>query len=81
MFNLLEQVAGRIPYIDLGYRPKEIGRLRVELTGTVVGAGYVNGSPIPANGDAFHDDPLKQFNATRLNHAGGTLGYTSFFGY
>lgn len=81
MFHLVEEVAGRIPYIDLGYRPKEIGRLRVELTGTVVGAGYVNGSPIPTDGDAFHDDPLKQFNVARLNHAGGTMGYTSFFGY
>ena len=30
---------GKIPYIDLGYRPKEIGRLRVELKGYVRPSG------------------------------------------
>ena len=32
LFNHIN-VGGKIPYIDLGYRPKEIGRLRVELKG------------------------------------------------
>jgi len=40
ILNHLSTVAGRIPYIDLGYRPKEIGRLRVEFTGYALGLGY-----------------------------------------
>lgn len=43
----------RIPYIDLGYRPKEIGRLRVEFTGATKPIG-VN-SPISAY-SAFGSD-------------------------
>ena len=34
----------RIPYINLGYTPKEIGRLRVELTGIASSYGLTNGS-------------------------------------
>jgi len=30
-----------VPYIDLGYKPKEIGRLRVELTGTAKPIGVI----------------------------------------
>jgi hypothetical protein len=67
----LDDVAGKIPYIDLGYRPKEIGRLRVELIGTCMGLGYINGD---------YDDLTPGFTVEG-NHAGGSLGYTSFFGY
>jgi hypothetical protein len=70
----LSEVAGRIPYIDLGYRPKEIGRLRVEFVGTCMGVGYVNGS-------LEKEMTSNSFSAGGLNHAIGTLGYTAFFGY
>lgn len=43
----------RIPYIDLGYRPKEIGRLRVEFTGATKPIGV--SSPISSY-SAFGDD-------------------------
>ena len=76
MINVLSNVAGRIPYIDLGYRPKEIGRLRVELVGTCMGAGYINGSYNFQ--EDYYDKPFFSFSG---NHAEGTLGYTSFFGY
>jgi hypothetical protein len=67
----LSSVAGKIPYIDLGYRPKEIGRLRVEMVGTCMGLGYVDGSI----------DDIKPGFTVSGNHAGGSLGYTAFFGY
>ena len=70
----LSAVAGKIPYIDLGYRPREIGRLRVELVGTCVGLGYRSGTFDPMG----EDKPGFSYNG---NHAGATLGYTSFFGY
>ena len=41
----------RIPYIDLGYTPKEIGRLRVEFTG----ASKPIGVQAPTNGYSFLD--------------------------
>ena len=71
VMSFLNDVAGRIPYIDLGYRPKEIGRLRVEMVGTCMGLGYVDGSI---------DDINPGFYVSG-NHAGGSLGYTAFFGY
>lgn len=71
--NELESVAGKIPYIDLGYRPKEIGRLRVELVGTCMGLGYQSGY-VDKENEAI------SFSISG-NHAGGSLGYTSFFGY
>ena len=71
ILSTLRDVAGKIPYIDLGYRPKEIGRLRVEMVGTCMGLGYVSG-------DFTNVQP--GFNVDG-NHAGGSLGYTSFFGY
>ena len=71
VLDTLESVAGRIPYIDLGYRPKEIGRLRVELVGTCMGLGYVSGNK---------DDISPSFDVGG-NYASGSLGYTSFFGY
>lgn len=43
----------RIPYIDLGYRPKEIGRLRVEFTGATKPIGVA--SPISGY-SAFGND-------------------------
>ena len=67
----LKFVAGKIPYIDLGYRPKEIGRLRVEMVGTCMGLGYVDGKV----------DDLKPNFQTNGNFASGSLGYTAFFGY
>lgn len=70
---VLSRVAGKIPYIDLGYRPKEIGRLRVEMVGTCMGLGYT-----PGNFDT--ETANIGFNVAG-NHAGGSLGYTSFFGY
>ena len=70
----LSEVAGRIPYIDLGYRPKEIGRLRVEFVGTCMGVGYKSGR-------LENELTSKSFSAGGLNHASGSLGYTSFFGY
>ena len=70
----LDYVAGKIPYIDLGYRPKEIGRLRVEIVGTCMGLGYVAGS--------FDKNKTENLAfSTPGNYAQGTLGYTSFFGY
>jgi hypothetical protein len=71
VMNSLSEVAGKIPYIDLGYRPKEIGRLRVEMVGTCMGLGYVDGSI----------DDIKPGFYVNGNHAGGSLGYTAFFGY
>jgi hypothetical protein len=67
----LRFIAGKIPYIDLGYRPKEIGRLRVEMVGTCMGLGYVDGS-IENIQPGFY---------VSGNHASGSLGYTAFFGY
>ena len=67
----LKDIAGKIPYIDLGYRPKEIGRLRVEMVGTCMGLGYVSGDFTNVN-PGF---------TVEGNHAAGSLGYTSFFGY
>ena len=77
IINVLSNVAGRIPYIDLGYRPKEIGRLRIELVGTCMGVGYVNGKSYNFEEDNY-DTPFFSFKG---NYAEGTMGYTSFFGY
>lgn len=41
-----------VPYIDLGYRPKEIGRLRVEWTG----ASKANGVASPKNGYSVYSE-------------------------
>jgi hypothetical protein len=71
VLDTLRDVAGKIPYIDLGYRPKEIGRLRVELVGTCMGLGYVNGDR----------SDIRPYFEIGGNHAAGSLGYTSFFGY
>ena len=52
MLATLDSVAGRIPYIDLGYKPKEIGRLRVEAKVHAVGLGYFSsgdGNSIKSN--------------------------------
>lgn len=73
ILGALTDVGGKIPYIDLGYRPKEIGRLRVEMVGTCMGLGYT-----PGNYQTEVDKP--KFNVEG-NHAGGSLGYTAFFGY
>ena len=64
----------RIPYIDLGYRPKEIGRLRVEFTGATKPIGVQ--SPI-SSFSAFGTDfttifgywGAPEFSATdQVNH-------------
>ncbi len=41
----------RVPYFDLGYKPKEIGRLRVEWTG----ASKPIGVRAPTHGDSYFD--------------------------
>jgi len=40
-----------VPYFDLGYKPKEIGRLRVEWTG----ASKPIGVRAPTHGDSYFD--------------------------
>ena len=49
---------GKIPYIDLGYKPKEIGRLRVEMTTSVYSAGLKSSS---VNNYSFQSDDYTVF--------------------
>lgn len=49
---------GRIPYIDLGYKPKEIGRLRVEIKAYARPYGIVS---LPGTGGMLTSDYLKYF--------------------
>ena len=61
---------GKIPYIDLGYRPKELQRLRVEIKGTSVGYGVWNGAEISPD-----------IGLARQAYATQSLDYLPFFGY
>lgn len=69
IMNNLSSVAGRIPYIDLGYRPKELGRLRVEFTGHVLGLGYTQ-----------KEIDITQFGAVQ-SWSAQSFDYLNFFGY
>ena len=69
IISQLQDVAGRIPYMDLGYRPKEIGRLRVEFTGNILGLGYTQNEMLPAAG------------GRPQNHSWQGFDYLNFFGY
>lgn len=63
-------VGGTIPYIDLGYRPKELQRLRVEFKGTCVGQGVWNGIELKPN-----------TGIAEQAYAVQSLDYLPFFGY
>ena len=65
----LSSVAGRIPYIDLGYRPKELKRLRVEFTGYALGLGYTQKEMEPNSAGAHQA------------WAGQSFDYLNFLGY
>ena len=65
----LEAVAGKIPYIDLGYQPKEIGRLRVEMKAQIIPLGYTTAN-FGANDDGIW-----------CSYASQSLGYLPVFGY
>lgn len=65
----LSSVAGRIPYIDLGYRPKELKRLRVEFTGYALGLGYTQREMEPNSAGAHQA------------WSGQSFDYLNFLGY
>lgn len=68
--NRMPFPGGKIPYIDLGYRPKELQRLRVEIKGTSVGYGVWNGAEISPD-----------IGLARQAYATQSLDYLPFFGY
>lgn len=68
--NRMPFPGGKIPYIDLGYRPKELQRLRVEIKGTSVGYGVWNGAEISPD-----------IGLAQQAYAAQSLDYLPFFGY
>ena len=68
--NRMPFPGGKIPYIDLGYRPKELQRLRVEIKGTSLGYGVWNGAEISPD-----------IGLAKQAYASQSLDYLPFFGY
>lgn len=68
----IENFMARIPFINLGYTPKELGRLRVEITGIAESYGL-------ASGDMEHE----QLNimGSSVQSASQDFQYTTWFGY
>lgn len=64
---------GRIPYINLGYTPKEIGRLRVEITGIADSIGLTSG-------DLEHET-LSIMTGGQVQDTVQDFQYTTWFGY
>lgn len=69
LFGIVEGCGfgGKIPYIDLGYRPKELGRLKIEAKAVAQSNGMIVGN-IATGG--FQDDGYAAW-----------LGYTAVQGY
>ena len=71
-YRAIEDYMGRIPYINLGYTPKEIGRLRVEITGLAVSLGLTTG-------DLYHETLQNMLNSVQSTYQ--DFEYTTWFGY
>ena len=62
---------GRIPYIDLGYRPKELGRLRIEIKGVAQTNGFVTSNVV--NG-GWQDTSYVDYCGYRVPNDTSSLG-------
>ena len=65
---------GIIPYIDLGYRPKEMGRLKVEIKAVAQANGFL-GSPCPGG---WQDTSYVDFFGYRVPRDPASIGDLSY---
>jgi hypothetical protein len=66
---------GRIPYIDLGYRPKEMGRLKIEIRGVAQTNGFITGNVVTGG---WQDPSYVDYCGYRVPADPNSLGKLSY---